>query len=221
MLIEKKGNLEPGYVYVPYIPMITSQVIVDYGSKNISRQIYGLFGYYNESPIAPSYCGPTGGGGGTGKQFAASTDFDPNIDITIPPQENPADWPDDTWRGPADWATKHKLLLDTYTKKGLGGKNLIQPYLDNMPSDNTQLYLVPFGEGGNGGYDSHLHPELNTQPQDGGKYGGGGGGGAGVYGEPDGPLVFGQGGGRGGNGAVILVVDCNCTFDRINVYVEQ
>jgi hypothetical protein len=35
---KKSSDLEPGYVYVPYIPMITSQVIVDYGSKNISRK---------------------------------------------------------------------------------------------------------------------------------------------------------------------------------------
>jgi hypothetical protein len=36
--IEKKSSLEPGYVYAPYIPMTTSQVVVDYGSKNISRK---------------------------------------------------------------------------------------------------------------------------------------------------------------------------------------
>jgi hypothetical protein len=36
---KKSDNLiEPGYVYAPYIPMTTSQVIVDYGSKNISRK---------------------------------------------------------------------------------------------------------------------------------------------------------------------------------------
>jgi hypothetical protein len=35
---KKSSDLEPGYVYVPYIPMTTSQVIVDYGSKNISRK---------------------------------------------------------------------------------------------------------------------------------------------------------------------------------------
>jgi hypothetical protein len=34
---KKSSDLEPGYVYVPYIPMTTSQVIVDYGSKNTSR----------------------------------------------------------------------------------------------------------------------------------------------------------------------------------------
>jgi len=38
MLIGKKNSLEPGYVYAPYIPMTTSQVIVGYGSKNISRK---------------------------------------------------------------------------------------------------------------------------------------------------------------------------------------
>jgi len=38
MLIGKKSNLEQGYVYVPYIPMTTSQVIVGYGFKNISRK---------------------------------------------------------------------------------------------------------------------------------------------------------------------------------------
>jgi len=38
MLIGKKNNLEPGYVYAPYIPMTTSQVIVGYGYKNISRK---------------------------------------------------------------------------------------------------------------------------------------------------------------------------------------
>jgi len=35
----KKSNLEKGYVYAPYIPMTTSQVIVDYGSsKRINRK---------------------------------------------------------------------------------------------------------------------------------------------------------------------------------------
>jgi len=38
MLIGKKSNLEQGYVYAPYIPMTTSQVVVNYGSKNISRK---------------------------------------------------------------------------------------------------------------------------------------------------------------------------------------
>ena len=40
MLIGKKSDslIEPGYVYAPYIPMTTSQVIVDYGSKNVSRK---------------------------------------------------------------------------------------------------------------------------------------------------------------------------------------
>ena len=38
MLIGKKSNLEQGHVYAPYIPMTTSQVIVEYGSKNTSRK---------------------------------------------------------------------------------------------------------------------------------------------------------------------------------------
>lgn len=38
MLIGKKSNLEQGYVYAPYIPMTTSQVIVGYGFKNINRK---------------------------------------------------------------------------------------------------------------------------------------------------------------------------------------
>ena len=37
--IGKKGSdLEPGYVWAPYIPMTTSQIIVGYGSKNTSRK---------------------------------------------------------------------------------------------------------------------------------------------------------------------------------------
>lgn len=42
----KKSNLEPGYVYAPYIPMTTSQVIVDYGSSkrvNRKRKINKIF----------------------------------------------------------------------------------------------------------------------------------------------------------------------------------
>lgn len=35
---KKRASLEPGYVYAPYIPMTTSQVIVEYGYKNISRK---------------------------------------------------------------------------------------------------------------------------------------------------------------------------------------
>jgi len=35
---KKSSDLEPGYVYVPYIPITTSQVIVGYGSKNINRK---------------------------------------------------------------------------------------------------------------------------------------------------------------------------------------
>ena len=40
MLIDKKSDnlIEPGYVYAPYIPTTTSQVIVGYGSKNKSRK---------------------------------------------------------------------------------------------------------------------------------------------------------------------------------------
>lgn len=40
MLIGKKSDnlIELGYVYAPYIPMTTSQVIVGYGFKNISRK---------------------------------------------------------------------------------------------------------------------------------------------------------------------------------------
>ena len=46
MLIGKKSSLEPGYVYAPYIPMTTSQVIVDYGSSkrvNRKRKINKIF----------------------------------------------------------------------------------------------------------------------------------------------------------------------------------
>jgi len=39
LLGKKSSSLEPGYVYAPYIPMTTSQVIVEYGSKNVSRKI--------------------------------------------------------------------------------------------------------------------------------------------------------------------------------------
>ena len=36
---KKSSSLEPGYVYAPYIPMTTSQVIVDYGSsKRVKRK---------------------------------------------------------------------------------------------------------------------------------------------------------------------------------------
>ena len=38
MLIGKKGNLEQGYVYAPYIPMTTAQTVVGYGSKNVIRK---------------------------------------------------------------------------------------------------------------------------------------------------------------------------------------
>jgi hypothetical protein len=35
---KKSSDLEPGYVWAPYIPMTTSATIVEYGSKNISRK---------------------------------------------------------------------------------------------------------------------------------------------------------------------------------------
>ena len=36
---KKSSNLEPGYVFAPYIPVVTSQVIYDYGSsKRVSRK---------------------------------------------------------------------------------------------------------------------------------------------------------------------------------------
>ncbi len=38
MLVGKKGSLEQGYVWAPYIPMTTSQVVVEYGSKNVNRK---------------------------------------------------------------------------------------------------------------------------------------------------------------------------------------
>jgi hypothetical protein len=38
MLKRKKSNLEPGYVYAPYIPMTTTSVISGYTSKNVSRK---------------------------------------------------------------------------------------------------------------------------------------------------------------------------------------
>jgi len=38
VLLGKKSNLEQGYVWAPYIPMTTSQVIVGYGFKNINRK---------------------------------------------------------------------------------------------------------------------------------------------------------------------------------------
>ncbi len=37
-MIGKKSNLDPGYVYAPYIPITTSQTIVGYGSKNVKRK---------------------------------------------------------------------------------------------------------------------------------------------------------------------------------------
>jgi hypothetical protein len=38
MLIGKKSNLEKGYVYAPYMPMTTTQTVVEYGSKNVGRK---------------------------------------------------------------------------------------------------------------------------------------------------------------------------------------
>ena len=37
-LLGKKSNLEPGYIYASYIPITTSQVIVEYGSKRLNRK---------------------------------------------------------------------------------------------------------------------------------------------------------------------------------------
>ena len=43
---KKSSDLEPGYVYAPYIPMTTSQVVVGYGSRNQrrKRKINKIFG---------------------------------------------------------------------------------------------------------------------------------------------------------------------------------
>ncbi len=46
-VIGKKGSLESGYIYAPYIPMTTTSVISGYTSKNVSRKrkinkIFGL-----------------------------------------------------------------------------------------------------------------------------------------------------------------------------------
>ena len=38
MSMGKKSNLEPGYVYAPYIPVTTTSVISGYTSKNVSRK---------------------------------------------------------------------------------------------------------------------------------------------------------------------------------------
>ena len=35
---KKSSDLEPGYVWAPYIPMTTSATIVGYGSKNTRRK---------------------------------------------------------------------------------------------------------------------------------------------------------------------------------------
>lgn len=37
-IVKKGSSLEPGYVYAPYIPMITTSVISGYNSKNITRK---------------------------------------------------------------------------------------------------------------------------------------------------------------------------------------
>ncbi len=37
-VIGKKGSLESGYIYAPYIPMTTTSVISGYTSKNVSRK---------------------------------------------------------------------------------------------------------------------------------------------------------------------------------------
>lgn len=37
---KKSSNLEPGYIFAPYIPVVTSQVIYDYGSsKRVNRKV--------------------------------------------------------------------------------------------------------------------------------------------------------------------------------------
>ena len=45
MVMRKKSNLEPGYVWAPYIPMTTSSTIVEYGYKNTmrKRKIHKIF----------------------------------------------------------------------------------------------------------------------------------------------------------------------------------
>ncbi len=55
---KKSSDLEPGYVYAPYIPMTTSQVVVGYGSRNQRRKrkinkIFGL-GLNIKDEISPS-----------------------------------------------------------------------------------------------------------------------------------------------------------------------
>jgi len=43
---KKSSNLEPGYVFAPYIPVTSSQVIVDYSSSkrvNRKRKINNIF----------------------------------------------------------------------------------------------------------------------------------------------------------------------------------
>ncbi len=55
---KKSSDLEPGYVYAPYIPMTTSQVVVGYGSRNQRRKrkinkIFGL-GLNIKDDLSPS-----------------------------------------------------------------------------------------------------------------------------------------------------------------------
>jgi hypothetical protein len=38
LLGKKSSSLEQGYVYAPYIPLTTSQVVVEYNSKGVSRK---------------------------------------------------------------------------------------------------------------------------------------------------------------------------------------
>ena len=37
-VIGKKGSLESGYIYAPYIPVTTTSVISGYNSKSVSRK---------------------------------------------------------------------------------------------------------------------------------------------------------------------------------------
>lgn len=45
LLGKKSSSLEQGYVFAPYIPLTTSQVIVEYNSKSVirKRKINNLF----------------------------------------------------------------------------------------------------------------------------------------------------------------------------------
>ena len=176
-----------------------SDLKIPYGSFDANFNEYGLKGYGKESSLLPSEFGPTGGGGGTGKQFAASTSSIQNIP---------------KFPGGSNWSTSRISLLDEYTTLGKGGQNNRKHYLDNIKT-------IPFGSGGDGGYDSFLHPELNSLPQSGSKYGGGGGGGAGVYADSYDTFVYGQDGADGGQGSVILVLEGDAEFDILNYYPPQ